>query len=64
MTKRPDRRAILRQLSELNTRWVDRLVAAGATTDEYGQIVDATPEQEQPYLAAVERVLRGEGVSL
>ena len=64
MTKRPDRREVLRQLSQLNARWVERLVEAGATTDEYGQIVDATPDQEQPYLAAVERVLRGEGVSL
>jgi hypothetical protein len=57
------RRALLRQLSELNARWVDELVRKGAGTDEYGQIVKATPGQEEPYLLAVQRLLAGEGVT-
>lgn len=57
------RKALLRQLSELNARWVDDLVRKGAGTDEYGQIVDATPEQEEPYMLAVQKLLRGEGVT-
>lgn len=60
---RPTRKTVLKQLSELNARWVDRLVAQGATTDEYGQPTDVTPEQEDEYLLAVQGVLRGEGVS-
>jgi hypothetical protein len=57
-----NRSTVLKQLSELNARWVDRLVAKGATTDEYGDVPDATPTQEDEYLLAVQRVLRGEGV--
>lgn len=60
---RKGRRELLRQLSELNARWVDDLVRRGAGTDEYGQPVDATPEQEEPYLLAVQRLLAGEGVT-
>jgi hypothetical protein len=60
---RPTRRAVLKQLSELNARWVDRLVARGATTDEYGQPVGVTPDQEDEYLSAVKRVLEGRGVA-
>lgn len=59
---RPTRKTVLKQLSELNARWVDRLVAQGATTDEYGQPVGVTPEQEDDYLSAVQRVLEGKGV--
>lgn len=57
------RRELLRQLSELNARWVDELVRKGAGTDEYGQPTDATPEQEEPYLLAVQRLLAGGGVT-
>ena len=59
---RPTRKTVLKQLSELNARWVDRLVAQGATTDEYGQPVDVSPDQEDDYLSAVQRVLGGKGV--
>lgn len=57
------RRELLRQLSELNARWVDELVRKGAGTDEYGQPIDVTPEQEGTYMAAVQRLLAGEGVT-
>jgi hypothetical protein len=60
---RPTRKIVLKQLSELNARWVDRLVARGATTDEYGQPVGVTPEQEDEYLSAVQRVLEGKGIA-
>lgn len=57
------RRALLKQLSTLNARWVDELVRQGAGTDEYGQPVKVTPEQEGTYMAAVQRLLNGEGVT-
>lgn len=57
------RRALLKQLSTLNARWVDELVRQGAGTDEYGQPVGVTPEQEGTYMAAVQRLLNGEGVT-
>lgn len=57
------RRELLRQLSTLNARWVDELVRKGAGTDEYGQPDKATPADEEPYLLAVQRLLRGEGVT-
>lgn len=57
------RTELLRQLSTLNARWVDELVRQGAGTDEYGQPVNVTPEQEGTYMAAVQRLLAGEGVT-
>lgn len=57
------RKALLRQLSELNARWVDDLVRRGAGTDEYGQPTDPTPADEEPYMLAMQKLLRGEGVT-
>lgn len=57
------RRELLRQLSTLNARWVDELVRKGAGTDEYGQPDNPTPAEEEPYLLAVQKLLRGEGVT-
>jgi len=57
------RRALLKQLSELNARWVDELVRKGAGTDEYGQVVDPSAVDEEPYMLAVKRLLAGEGVT-
>lgn len=63
MSTKEARRKLLRELSTLNARWVDDLVRRGAGTDEYGQPVGVTPEQEEPYLLAVQRLLAGEGVT-
>lgn len=57
------RRALLKQLSELNARWVDELVSRGAGTDEYGQVVSPSEADEEPYMLAVQRLLAGEGVT-
>ena len=60
MSTKEKRRELLRELSRLNAQYVDDLVARGAGTDEYGQVADASPDQEEPYLLAVQRLLRGE----
>lgn len=57
------RRKLLKQLSELNARWVDDLVRRGAGTDEYGQPTDPSADDEEPYLLAVQKLLAGGGVT-
>lgn len=60
MSTKEKRRELLRELSRLNAKWVDDLVARGAGTDEYGQPDNPTTADEEPYLLAVQRALRGE----
>lgn len=51
------RTKLLRELSELNARWVARLVARRAGTDAYQE-----PEGGDPYVEALRQLLAGKGV--
>lgn len=53
------RRALLRALSRVNARWVDRLAAHQAGTRAYDGERAQTQALEQAYLAELQQALRG-----